>query len=66
MIIAALVLLPESVAAVRAALANRLQTSLNLGLGFPLPLGLCFALIGLSALLNIVLRLRYPAMAFRR
>ena len=33
MIIAALVLLPEGVAAVRAALANRLQTSLNLGLG---------------------------------
>ena len=32
-IIATLVLLPESVAAVRAALANRLQTSLNLGLG---------------------------------
>ncbi len=32
-IIAAMVLLPESVAAVRAALANRLQTSLNLGLG---------------------------------
>jgi len=32
-IIAALVLLPESVAAVRATLANRLQTSLNLGLG---------------------------------
>lgn len=32
-IIAALVLMPESVAAVRAALANRLQTSLNLGLG---------------------------------
>lgn len=32
-IIAALVLLPESVAAVRAASANRLQTSLNLGLG---------------------------------
>ena len=32
-IIAALVLLRESVAAVRAALANRLQTSLNLGLG---------------------------------
>jgi Ca2+:H+ antiporter len=32
-IIAALVLLPESVAAVRAALADRLQTSLNLGLG---------------------------------
>ena len=32
-IIAALVLLPESLAAIRAALANRLQTSLNLGLG---------------------------------
>jgi Ca2+:H+ antiporter len=32
-IIAALVLLPESIAAVRASLANRLQTSLNLGLG---------------------------------
>lgn len=32
-IIAALVLLPESVAAMRAAFANRLQTSLNLGLG---------------------------------
>jgi Ca2+:H+ antiporter len=32
-IIATLVLLPESVAAIRAALANRLQTSLNLSLG---------------------------------
>jgi Ca2+:H+ antiporter len=32
-IIAALVLLPESIAATRAAAANRLQTSLNLGLG---------------------------------
>ncbi|HEY0043243.1 MAG TPA: ionic transporter y4hA [Allosphingosinicella sp.] len=32
-IIAALVLLPEGIAALRAALANRLQTSLNLGLG---------------------------------
>jgi Ca2+:H+ antiporter len=41
-IIAALVLLPESVAAVRAALADRLQTSLNLGLGSAL------ATIGLS------------------
>jgi two-component system sensor histidine kinase RegB len=28
--------------------------------GFPLPFGLCFAVIGISALLNIVLRLRYP------
>lgn len=41
-IIATLVLLPESVAAVRATLANRLQTSLNLGLGSAL------ATIGLS------------------
>jgi Ca2+:H+ antiporter len=41
-IIAALVLLPEGVAAVRAASANRLQTSLNLGLGSAL------ATIGLS------------------
>ena len=41
-IIAALVLLPESVAAIRAAFANRLQTSLNLGLGSAL------ATIGLS------------------
>jgi Ca2+:H+ antiporter len=32
-VIAAMVLLPESVAAIRAALANRLQTSLNLALG---------------------------------
>ena len=32
-IIAALVLMPESIAALRAALSNRLQTSLNLGLG---------------------------------
>jgi two-component system, sensor histidine kinase RegB len=29
-------------------------------LRFPLPLGMCFAVIGISALLNIVLRLRYP------
>ncbi|OYX67354.1 MAG: ionic transporter y4hA [Sphingomonadales bacterium 32-64-17] len=32
-VIAALVLLPESVAAIRAALANRVQTSLNLAMG---------------------------------
>lgn len=31
------------------------------GLGFDLPVGLCFVLIGLSAVLNLVLRLRYPA-----
>jgi Ca2+:H+ antiporter len=54
-IIAALVLLPESVAAVRAALANRLQTSLNLGLGSAL------ATIGLSipavAALSLIVQL---------
>ena len=33
----------------------------NLGLGFPLPLVFCFVLIALSAGLNVVLRLRYPA-----
>lgn len=32
----------------------------NLGLGFPLPLPLCLALIALSALVNLVLRFRYP------
>ncbi len=31
------------------------------GLDFPLPLVLCFSLIGLSALINIGLRIRYPA-----
>lgn len=50
--IAALVLLPESVAAVRAAMANRLQTSLNLALGSAL------ATIGLTipavAMLSLV------------
>ena len=30
-------------------------------LGFPVPLGECLALTGVSALVNIVLRLRYPA-----
>jgi two-component system sensor histidine kinase RegB len=29
-------------------------------LGFPLPLGLCFLVIGISAALNVVLRLCYP------
>jgi len=33
----------------------------NLWLGFPLPTVLCFSLIALSAVLNIGLRLRYPA-----
>ena len=54
-IIAALVLLPESIAAVRAAFANRLQTSLNLGLGSAL------ATIGLTipavAALSLTLQL---------
>jgi Ca2+:H+ antiporter len=55
-IIAALVLLPEGLAAVRAALANRLQTSLNLALGSAL------ATIGLTipavAAVSIVLMQR--------
>ena len=33
----------------------------NLMLGFPLPLGPCLGLIGLSALVNVALRIRYPA-----
>ena len=53
-IIAALVLLPEGLAAVRAARSNRLQTSLNLALGSAL------ATIGLTipavAAVSIVLR----------
>jgi two-component system sensor histidine kinase RegB len=35
--------------------------AVNLGLGFPLPMAFCLGLIALSALLNIALRLRYPA-----
>ena len=34
---------------------------IDLGLGFPLPIGFCFVLIALSACLNIMLRIRYPA-----
>ncbi|HEX2335455.1 MAG TPA: sensor histidine kinase, partial [Hyphomicrobiaceae bacterium] len=30
-------------------------------LGFPLPFGICLALIALSAWLNVFLRIRYPA-----
>lgn len=60
-IIAALVLLPESVAALRAALANRLQTSLNLGLGSALAtIGLTIpavAALSLAAELPIALGL---------
>jgi two-component system sensor histidine kinase RegB len=45
------------------AVAGQIVTVLfvNLWLGFPLPIGICFGLIALSVLLNIVLRLRYPA-----
>lgn len=32
-----------------------------LGLGFPLPFGICLAFIALSAWLNVFLRIRYPA-----
>jgi Ca2+:H+ antiporter len=50
-VIAALVLLPESVAAVRAAMANRLQTSLNLALGSALAtIGLTIPAVAMLAL----------------
>src|SRR5262245_57050071 len=50
--IALLVLLPESVAAVRAALANRLQTSMNLALGSALAcIGLTIPAVALASLL---------------
>lgn len=46
--IAALVLLPESIAAIRAALSNRLQTSLNLALGSALAsIGLTIPVVAL-------------------
>lgn len=58
-IIAALVLLPEGVAALRAAVANRLQTSLNLGLGSALAtIGLTIpAVAGLSLLIGLPIAL---------
>jgi Ca2+:H+ antiporter len=58
-IIAALVLLPEGVAALRAALANRLQTSLNLGLGSALAtIGLTIpAVAGLSLFIGLPIAL---------
>ncbi len=50
-VIAALVLLPESVAAVRAAQANRLQTSLNLALGSALAsIGLTIPAVAVAAI----------------
>jgi two-component system sensor histidine kinase RegB len=33
----------------------------HFGLGFPLPFGLCFLIIAASALVNLALRIRYPA-----
>jgi len=58
-IIAGLVLLPESLAAVRAALANRLQTSLNLAIGSALAtIGLTIpAVAALSLLIDLPLAL---------
>ena len=55
-VIATLVLLPEALAAVRAALGNRLQTSLNLALGSAL------ATIGLTipAVAAVSIMLRQP------
>ncbi|PAX09098.1 ionic transporter y4hA [Sphingomonas lenta] len=62
-IIAALVLLPESVAATRAAFANRLQTSLNLGLGSALAtIGLTIpAVAGLSLFMGLPIALGLDA-----
>lgn len=58
-VIAALVLLPESIAAVRAALANRIQTSLNLALGSALAtIGLTIpAVAALSLLIDLPIAL---------
>lgn len=57
--IAAIVLLPESIAAVRAARANRLQTSLNLALGSALAtIGLTIPVVTVTSfLLDLPLRL---------
>lgn len=52
-IIAALVLAPESIAAIRAALANRLQTSFNLALGSALAsIGLTIPTVALMSILS--------------
>jgi len=52
-IIAAVVLLPESIAAYQAARANRLQTSLNLALGSALAsIGLTIPAVALVSVLN--------------
>ena len=62
-IIAALVLLPEGVAATRAALANRLQTSLNLALGSALAtIGLTIpAVAALSLMIELPIALGLDA-----
>ncbi|MET0191958.1 MAG: ionic transporter y4hA [Hyphomicrobiaceae bacterium] len=62
-VIAALVLLPESVAALRAALANRLQTSLNLALGSALAtIGLTIpAVAALSLVIDLPISLGLDA-----
>src|SRR5262249_24588601 len=62
-VIAALVLLPEGVAALRAAQANRLQTSLNLALGSSLAtIGLTIPAVAVvSILLNQSLELGLEA-----
>lgn len=50
-VIAAIVLMPESIAAVRSARANRLQSSLNLALGSALAtIGLTIPIVGIAAL----------------
>ncbi len=52
-VIAALVLLPEGIAAVRAALANRLQTSINLALGSALAsIGLTIPAVAVVTILH--------------
>jgi Ca2+:H+ antiporter len=62
-LIAVLVLLPETMAAIRAAMANRLQTSLNLALGSALAsIGLTIPAVALtSALLGTPLQLGLQA-----
>jgi Ca2+:H+ antiporter len=62
-IIAGIVLLPEGLAAVRAALANRLQTSLNLALGSALAsIGLTIPAVSFVSLyMNVHLRLGLDA-----
>ena len=53
-VIAALVLLPEGLAAVRAARANRLQTSLNLALGSALAtIGLTIPAVAVVSIVSL-------------